>query len=117
LKQNSKFKSEHILHASARYILVSTCLSQSFDPNFSKEELRQYGFASSEENDSNYDILIIQTYTPSFKDYITKNFTDIDIQLIYDGRNLFKGENPLDKCELMTLGMNFQDVESPQTTN
>ena len=35
LKQNSKFKSEHILHASARYILVSTCLSQSSDPIFS----------------------------------------------------------------------------------
>ncbi len=35
LRPNSKFKSEHILHASARYILVSTCLSQSFDPIFS----------------------------------------------------------------------------------
>lgn len=81
-----------------------------FDPSFSKEELRSHGFTPTEENDADYEILIIQTHTPSFKDYITKHFSDKNIELIYDGRNLLEGKNPLDKCELMTLGMNFREI-------
>ncbi len=80
-----------------------------FDPSFSKEELRLHGFTSIEKYDADYEILIIQTHTPSFREYITKHFSGKNIQLIYDGRNLLEGKNPLENCELMTLGMNSRE--------
>jgi UDP-N-acetyl-D-mannosaminuronate dehydrogenase len=96
-----------------KQLLLRNATVHFFDPNFSEEELRKHGFTSTEENDSDYEIIIIQTHTPSFRDFITRNFSGKSIQLIYDGRNLLEGENPLDNCELMTLGLNFQEVQLP----
>jgi nucleotide sugar dehydrogenase len=76
-----------------------------FDPLFSTQELNAHGMSQVSTDLGKYEVLIIQNNSVKNSQFINSNLDFKNVKIIYDGRNLLEGKNPIDNSELLTLGL------------
>lgn len=95
-----------------RQLIAKEAIVDCFDSMYSKAELSENGFTEFNGDLEKYEILIIQNKSLANVDFIAKNSGLKNVKIIYDGRNLFNGKNPIPNSELITLGMNAKTRNS-----
>jgi UDP-N-acetyl-D-glucosamine dehydrogenase len=75
-----------------------------FDPLFSEAELNAHGLNGVSKDLQKYEILIIQNNSDANSQFMATKSGFKNVRIIYDGRNLLKGKNPIVKARLLTLG-------------
>ena len=89
-----------------KQLIAKNAFVDCYDPMYSKEELNSNGLNEINENLELYEVLIVQNDSVSNLSFVKSNPDLKNVKIIYDGRNLFQGVNPIIDSELMTLGFN-----------
>jgi nucleotide sugar dehydrogenase len=75
-----------------------------YDSLFSKEELNSIGLCEVSEDLEKYQIVVVQHSSLTNSKFITTNPRLKNVKIVFDGRNLFKGNSPIANAKLVTLG-------------
>jgi UDP-N-acetyl-D-mannosaminuronate dehydrogenase len=75
-----------------------------YDSLFSKEELNSLGLCDVSEDLEKYEIVVVQHSSSTNSEFITTNPRLKNVKIVFDGRNLFKGNSPIANAKLITLG-------------
>jgi nucleotide sugar dehydrogenase len=83
-----------------------------YDPLFSSKEMKAVGLNPISEDLRKYEVIIIQNDSQANLNFLNVNSDLSNVKIVFDGRNILKGQNPLKDAFLLTLGKGRHESRS-----